>query len=130
MLFCLSCLAWALCCAVCVCACVQPSFHTPEALQQRAALEYDDVVVEAIQKFWGNFELSAHNEAGHDEYVRVMLLIMRSVMCVLMPPFVSVEHPTADRRGARIVLSHAACSCLFASPLLLDPGATVAASCG
>lgn len=84
---------------LCVPVCAQPAFHTPEALQQRAALEHDDMVVEVIQRFWGNFELSAHNEAGHDEYVRVLLLIMRSVMCVPMPPFAAKR--TAEPGGAR-----------------------------
>jgi hypothetical protein len=59
-----------------------PAFHTPEALTARAALEYDDMVVEVIKRFWSNFNLSPHNEASHDEYVRVQLLITRSLVGV------------------------------------------------
>ena len=60
----------------------QDAFETAEAAAARAALANDDMVVDTIKRFWSNFSLSPHNEASHDEYVRVQLLITRYTLGV------------------------------------------------
>ena len=59
-----------------------PAFETEEALAAREALKMDNAVVEATKRFWEHFQLTPHNEAEHLEYVRVVMLMVRSLVAV------------------------------------------------